>query len=71
MVWEHSIYLYTLVIIPILILGVWFKVRSMRQRAEQYFEADQKERLQLGYVPIRATIKHGVFLLGMTFLIMA
>jgi Ca-activated chloride channel family protein len=71
MVWEHSIYLFGLVIIPLLILGVWFKVRSMRQRAAHYFDADQKERLQLGYVPTHATIKHGVFLLGMTFLIVA
>ena len=31
----------------------------------------QKERLQLGYAPTRATIKHGIFLLGMTFLIVA
>lgn len=71
MVWEHSIYLYTLVIIPLLLLAVWFRVRSMRQRAAHHFEADKKERLQLGYASNRATIKHGVFLLGMTFLIIA
>ena len=71
MVWEHSIYLYTLVIIPLLVLAVWFKVRSMRQRAAYHFEADQKERLQLGYSPTRANFKYAVFLLGMTFLIIA
>ena len=71
MVWEHPIYLYSFLIIPLLILGVWFRVRSLRQRAANYFEASQKERLQLRYLPNRTTIKHSLFLLGMSFLIIA
>lgn len=71
MVWEHSIYLYTLAIIPLLVLVVWFRVRFLRQRSTHYFEVSQKERLKLGYVPTRATIKYCVFLLGMSFLIIA
>ncbi len=71
MVWENPIYLYTLGIIPFLVLLMWFRVRSLRQLTASHFEASQKKRLQLGYVHFRATIKHGVFLLGMSFLIIA
>ena len=48
MVWEHSIYLYTLLIIPLLVLAMWFKVRSLHQRAAYHFEADQKNDFNSG-----------------------
>ena len=46
MVWEHSIYLLHC-IIPLLV-GVWFKVRSMCQRAAHHFEADKKNDFNSG-----------------------
>ena len=71
MVWEHPLYLYGLVLIPLLLVGVWLRTRALTKNAEQFFDQDQKERLQLGFAPSRERIKHVFFLLAMTFLIIA
>ena len=71
MVWEHPLYLYGLVLIPLLLVGAWLRTRALTKNAEQFFDQDQKERLQLGFAPSRERIKHVSFLLAMTFLIVA
>jgi Ca-activated chloride channel family protein len=71
MVWEHPLYLYSLVLIPLLLVGAWLHTRALTKNAEQFFDQQQKERLQLGFAPSRERVKHGSFLLAMTFLIVA
>ena len=71
MVWEHPLYLYSLVLIPLLLVGAWLRTRALTKNAEQFFDQGQKERLQLGFAPSRERIKHVFFLLAMTFLIIA
>ena len=71
MVWEHPLYLYGLVLIPLLLVGAWLRTRALTKNAEQFFDQEQKERLQLGFAPSRERIKHVFFLLAMTFLIIA
>ena len=71
MVWEHPLYLYGLVLIPLLLVGAWLRTRALTKNAEQFFDQQQKERLQLGFSPSRERVKHGSFLLAMTFLIVA
>ncbi len=71
MVWEHPLYLYGLVLIPLLLVGAWLRTRALTKNAEQFFDQEQKERLQLGFAPSRERIKHVFFLLAMTFLIVA
>ena len=71
MVWEHPLYLYGLVLIPLLLVGVWLRTRALTKNAEQFFDQEQKDRLQLGFAPSRERIKHFSFLLAMTFLIFA
>jgi Ca-activated chloride channel family protein len=71
MVWEHPLYFYSLVLIPLLLVGAWLRTRALTKNAEQFFDQGQKERLQLGFAPSRERIKHVFFLLAMTFLIIA
>ena len=71
MVWEHPLYLYGLVLIPLLLVGAWLRTRALTKNAEQFFDQEQKERLKLGFTPSRERIKHFSFLLAMTFLIVA
>jgi Ca-activated chloride channel family protein len=71
MVWEHPLYLYGLVLIPLLLVGAWLRTRALTKNAEPFFDQQQKERLQLGFAPSRERVKHGSFLLAMTFLIVA
>ena len=71
MIWEHPLYLYGLVLIPLLLVGAWLRARALTKNAEQFFDQEQKKRLQLGFAPSRERIKHVSFLLAMTFIIVA
>lgn len=71
MVWEHPLYLYGLALIPLLLVGAWLRTRALTKNAAQFFDQEQKSRLQLGFAPSRERVKHGSFLLAMTFLIVA
>ncbi len=71
MVWEHPIYLYGLIAIPMLLFGVWLRTLTLSRRAGKFFDPLQKERLQLGFKQSRARFKQSLFLIAITFLIIS
>ena len=71
MVWEHPLYLYALLLIPLLITAGWFRARQLRTKLQGYFSDQQKEQLTLGFKVSRSSLKQMFFLLGTTLVIIA
>lgn len=71
MIWENSLYLWLLIVIPILVLLMWTKNRSIQKAQKSFFERELFQSLRRGFWSFGAITKTVLTLLGLFFLIVS
>lgn len=71
MIWQDSIFLWLLLIIPLLIGVNWWYNRKLDEKRKSYFGAELFERLRTGFWPRGKRIRMGSLYLGLALLIIA
>lgn len=71
MIWEEPLYLWLLILLPILVIGLWLKNRSIRKIQEKYFDTSVFEGLRKGYWSTGAALKTVLFISGLIFVLVA
>lgn len=69
MIWESPLYLWLLVLIPILVVLMWYKNKSIKNAQEKFFNAELFNSLRKGYWSTGAAIKTVLFVIGFIFVI--
>jgi Ca-activated chloride channel family protein len=71
MIWQDSIFLWFLLIVPILIALVWWRGRSIKKMQQKYFEHELFESLRKGFWETGNAIKTALMIAGFVFIIIA
>ena len=71
MIWENSLYLWLLTLIPAGIVLLWWKSRQVRAIQKKYFSTELFSSLRKGFWPLGNRLKNISMLAGLFFLIMA
>ena len=71
MIWQDPAYLWLLLLLPVIVLLMWWRGRGLRKLQEKYFNADLFESLRKGYWSAGSGIKTAFFIGGFTFLLIA
>lgn len=71
MIWEEPLYLWLLLVLPVLIIGLWLKNRSIRKVQEKYFDKTVFEGLRTGYWKTGSALKSVLFISGLVFVLVA
>lgn len=71
MIWENPLYLWLLVLIPILVVMIWYKNKSIQRIQKKYFEESLFTSLRKGYWSTGSAIKTVLFVLGLGFVLTA
>lgn len=71
MVWQDAIYLWFLLIIPILLAANWWYNKRLDQKRKSFFGADLFQKLRNGFWPAGKKIQNVLLYLGLAMLIIA
>lgn len=71
MIWENSLYLWLLTLIPAGIVLLWWKSRQVRAIQKKYFSTELFSSLRKGFWPLGKRLKNISMLAGLFFLILA
>lgn len=71
MIWENSLFLWLLALIPIAIVLLWWRSRKVRAQQKKYFSSELFSSLRTGFWPLGSRLKNISMLSGLFFLIVA
>ena len=71
MIWENPEYLWLLALIPLLVVLLWWKGKSVRKLQKQYFSDSLFNTLRTGYWSIGAMVRTILFISGLVFVLIA
>lgn len=71
MIWQDSVFLWLLMIIPFLIALVWWRGRGIKRIQEQYFDRDLFQSLRKGFWEMGNSIKTALMITGFVFIIVS
>ncbi|MEX0845735.1 MAG: VWA domain-containing protein [Balneolaceae bacterium] len=71
MIWENSLFLWLLILIPAAVFLIWWKSRKIRAQKTKYFGDELFSSLRKGFWPLGNRLKNISLLTGMFFLIVA
>lgn len=71
MIWESPLYLWLLLLIPVLIGLIWYKNKSIQKAQKKYFEEGLFNSLRKGYWSTGTAIKTVLFIVGFVFVFTA
>jgi Ca-activated chloride channel family protein len=71
MIWENSLYLWLLALIPAAVVLLWWRSYQARARQEKYFSPELFESLRKGFWPLGNRLKNIFMLAGFFFLTVA
>ncbi len=71
MIWENSLYLWLLALIPAAVVLLWWRSYQARARKEKYFSPELFESLRKGFWPLGNRLKNIFMLAGFFFLTVA
>lgn len=71
MIWQDGIYLWFLLVIPLLLAATWWYNKKLDKKRKNYFGAELFETLRQGFWPYGKRIRMGSLYVGMALLIIA
>ncbi len=71
MIWESPLYLWLLLLLPILVVLIWVRNKSILKAQKKYFEESLFNSLRKGYWSTGSAIKTVLFVLGLCFVLTA
>lgn len=71
MIWESPLYLWLLILIPVLIGLIWIRNKSIQRAQKKYFEEGLFNSLRKGYWSTGTAIKTVLFIIGLGFVLTA
>ncbi|MEL7834115.1 VWA domain-containing protein [Fodinibius sp. Rm-B-1B1-1] len=71
MIWQDGIYLWFLLVIPLLLAATWWYNKKLAKKRENYFGSELFEKLRQGFWPSGKRIRMGSLYLGIALLIIA
>lgn len=71
MIWQNSTYLWLLLLVPLLVIGFWWKSKSLHKKRIRFFNNELFDSLRQGFWKIGDTLKVTFSVLGMVFLVIA
>lgn len=71
MIWQDVSYLWLLIIIPIIILLIWWRGKSLKITQEKYFESGLFSSLRIGFWETGNVIKSSLMVTGFIFVILS
>lgn len=71
MIWENSLLLWFLTLIPAAVILLWWKRRNARLQKAKYFSSELFDSLRMGFWPLGNRLKNIFLLTGLFFLIIA
>ncbi len=71
MIWENAIYLWLLLLIPLLAGLVWWRGRSILNTQKKFFDADLFDTLRTGFWETGSSLKISLVITGLLFLIIS
>lgn len=71
MIWQDPFYLWLLLLIPTLLLLIWFRRKNILAIQEKYFSSELFSSLRKGYWSVGTAIKSTIFILGLVFTLIA
>ena len=71
MIWENPEYLWLLALIPLLVVLLWWKGKSVRKLQKQYFSDSLFNTLRTGYWSFGAMVRTILFISGLVFVLIA
>ncbi|MEQ9310815.1 MAG: VWA domain-containing protein [Balneolaceae bacterium] len=71
MIWESPLYLWLLILIPVLIGLIWIRNKSIQRAQKKYFEKGLFNSLRKGYWSTGTAIKTVLFIIGLGFVLTA
>ncbi len=71
MIWEQSLFLWLLLLIPAAGLLLWWRSKEAQKRQKQYFNTELFSNLRTGFWPLGNRLKNFSLFIGMIFLIVA
>ncbi|TYP95612.1 Ca-activated chloride channel family protein [Fodinibius salinus] len=71
MIWQDGLYLWFLLLIPLLIAASWWYNKQLNEKRISFFGSDLFERLRSGFWPLGKGIKHIAIYIGIGLLIIA
>ncbi len=71
MIWQDASYLWFLLVIPILVLLVWWRGKSLKQIQEKYFDSGLFNSLRIGFWEFGSIVKTTLMIAGFVFVIIS
>lgn len=71
MIWQDSVYLWFLLIIPLLLAASWWYNRQLDEKRKSFFGSELFEKLRNGFWPLGKRIQHISLYIGIALLIIA
>lgn len=71
MIWEQSLFLWLLLLIPVAVFAVWWRKKETKKRQQKYFNTELFSSLRTGYWPLGSRLKNLSLFAGITLLIVA
>jgi Ca-activated chloride channel family protein len=71
MIWQNITYLWLLILVPVLISALWIKRRRISAIQQKYFSTELFSSLRKGHWNMGSVLKTSLFLVGLTFTIIA
>jgi len=71
MIWQDSVYLWFLLVIPLLLAATWWYNKQLEEKRESYFGKELFEKLRSGFWPLGKRIKQISIYAGLALLIIA
>ncbi|MEQ8578059.1 MAG: VWA domain-containing protein [Balneola sp.] len=71
MIWEYPFLLWLLVLIPMLIVGVWFRTKSLKKKRTGFFNEELFIKLRKGFWKPGDVLKTSFVIIGLSFLLLA
>jgi len=71
MIWQDSIYLWFLFLIPIMVFLVWWRGKGLKQVQEKFFEKGLFQSLRIGFWETGNAIKTSLMIAGFVFIIVS
>lgn len=71
MIWQNSLFLWFLVLVPLLVAANWWYNKQLDEKRKKYFGSDLFERLRSGFWPMGKRIRNISIYIGIALLIIA
>ena len=71
MIWQSPLLLWLLILIPVLIVGVWFRTKSLKKKRAGFFNEELFIKLRKGFWKPGDVLKTSFVIIGLSILLLA